>query len=65
MWEYGYVCFLSMLYITSDHDLPEMENEEEAMLSEAFNITDKSRLGCQIPINENMNGLEATIAPEE
>ena len=42
-----------------------MEDEEEAMLSEAFNITDKSRLGCQIPINENMNGLEATIAPEE
>ena len=59
------MCASCQCYITSDHNLPEMEDEEEAMLSEAFNITDKSRLGCQIPINENMNGLEATIAPEE
>ena len=59
------MCASCQCYITSDHNLPEMEDEEEAMLSEAFNITDKSRLGCQISINENMNGLEATIAPEE
>ena len=59
------MCASCQCYITSDHNLPEMGDEEEAMLSEAFNITDKSRLGCQIPINENMNGLEATIAPEE
>ena len=59
------MCASCQCYITSDHNLPEMEDEEEAMLSEAFNITDKSRLGCQIQINENMNGLEATIAPEE
>jgi 2Fe-2S ferredoxin len=59
------MCASCQCYITSDHDLPEIEDEEEAMLSEAFNTTDKSRLGCQISINENMNGLEATIAPEE
>ena len=59
------MCASCKCYITSDHDLPEMEDEEEAMLSEAFNITDKSRLSCQISIDENINGLEATIAPEE
>ena len=42
-----------------------MEDEEEAMLSEAFNVTDKSRLGCQIAINQELDGIELTIAPEE
>jgi len=52
------------MLINLDKVPTKMEDEEEAMLSEAFNITDKSRLGCQISINENMNGLEATIAPD-
>ena len=51
-------------YITSNHQLPEMESEEEAMLSEAFNVKDNSRLGCQIFINENLDGFAFEIAPE-
>jgi 2Fe-2S ferredoxin len=42
-----------------------MEDEEEAMLSEAFNVEDNSRLSCQIPITEDLEGLELTLAPEE
>ena len=42
-----------------------MEDDEEAMLSEAFNVTEKSRLGCQIAITDELEGLEITIAPEE
>ena len=32
-----------------------MEDDEEAMLSEAFNVTEKSRLGCQIAINKEID----------
>ena len=59
------MCASCQCYITSNHSLPMMEDEEEAMLSEAFNVTDKSRLGCQITINQELDGIELTIAPEE
>tara|TARA_R110000796_G_scaffold139228_2_gene255323 strand:- start:390 stop:518 length:129 start_codon:yes stop_codon:yes gene_type:complete len=41
-----------------------MEDEEDAMLSEAFNVKDNSRLSCQIPITEALNGLEIELAPD-
>ena len=41
-----------------------MSEEEEAMLSEAFHLQDNSRLGCQIPITEVLEGLKITLAPE-
>ena len=44
--------------------IPEMQMEEEAMLSEAFYVKDNSRLGCQIPITEELDGLEVILAPE-
>jgi 2Fe-2S ferredoxin len=59
------MCASCQCYITSTHELPIMGDEEEAMLSEAFNVTEKSRLGCQISITKNLEGLEITIAPEE
>ena len=58
------MCASCQCYVLSDHDLPEMQDEEEAMLSEAFYVKDNSRLGCQIQINPNMDGLEVEIAPE-
>ena len=48
----------------STHILPEISDEEEAMLSEAFNIKSNSRLGCQIFISKELDGLEFEIAPE-
>ena len=42
-----------------------MEDDEEAMLSEAFNVKESSRLGCQISITKDLEGLELKIAPEE
>ena len=42
----------------------EMEDDEEAMLSEVFNTKENSRLSCQIPITENLNNLEIEIANE-
>ncbi|NNE78232.1 MAG: ferredoxin, partial [Pricia sp.] len=48
----------------SDHDLPEKSDDEEAMLSEAFYVEDNSRLGCQIHMTEDLDGLEVELAPE-
>jgi 2Fe-2S ferredoxin len=59
------MCASCQCYVNSNHNIPEMEEEEEAMLSEAFNVKKNSRLGCQIFISKELNGLEITMAPEE
>lgn len=59
------MCASCQCYVESDHELPEKGDEEEAMLSEAFFVKDNSRLGCQIHITPELDGLEVTIAPEE
>lgn len=59
------MCASCQCYVLSDHELPEMEDAEEAMLAEAFNVEDNSRLGCQIPITPELEGLEVQLAPEE
>ncbi len=59
------MCASCQCYVLSEHDLPEKSDDEEAMLSEAFNVKDNSRLGCQLHISEAMDGLEVELAPEE
>ncbi|MDF4203658.1 2Fe-2S iron-sulfur cluster-binding protein [Maribacter sp. SA7] len=59
------MCASCQCYVLSDTELPEMGDDEEAMLSEAFNVKDNSRLGCQLHITEDMDGLEVELAPEE
>lgn len=59
------MCASCQCYIESDTELPEMESDEEAMLAEAFYVQDNSRLGCQIPITENLEGLKVRLAPAE
>ena len=59
------MCASCQCYVLSDTELPEMGDDEEAMLSEAFNVKDNSRLGCQLHITEDMDGLEVALAPEE
>ncbi|WP_281541429.1 2Fe-2S iron-sulfur cluster-binding protein [Maribacter aestuarii] len=59
------MCASCQCYVKSDHVLPEMSDDEEAMLSEAFHVQDNSRLGCQLHINADMDGLEVELAPEE
>ncbi|WP_306349830.1 2Fe-2S iron-sulfur cluster-binding protein [Flavobacterium sp. '19STA2R22 D10 B1'] len=59
------MCASCQCYVLStDIILPEMGDEEEAMLSEAFYVKENSRLGCQLPITEDMDGLELELAPE-
>jgi 2Fe-2S ferredoxin len=58
------MCASCQCYINSDHNLPELGDEEEAMLSEAFNVQENSRLGCQISITKELEGLSFELAPE-
>ena len=43
--------------------LSEPEAEEWDRLDEAFEVTENSRLSCQIILSEQMNGLKVTMAP--
>ena len=38
--------------------------EETNMLDEAFEVLPNSRLSCQILLNETLDGLRVTLAPE-
>jgi ferredoxin len=58
------MCASCQCYILSKTDLPAMQDDEEAMLSEAFYVKDNSRLGCQIRITHELEGLEVELAPE-
>ena len=58
------MCASCQCYVKSDHDLPEMQDDEEAMLSEAFYVEENSRLGCQIHMAPELEGLEVELAPE-
>tara|TARA_B110001469_G_scaffold71910_1_gene68340 strand:+ start:672 stop:998 length:327 start_codon:yes stop_codon:yes gene_type:complete len=58
------MCASCQCYINSNHSLPDAGDEEEAMLSEAFNVQKNSRLGCQISITKELEGLSFELAPE-
>lgn len=58
------MCASCHMYIESDHELPEKTDGEEDMLDEAFFVDDdKSRLGCQIKITDDLEGLVVKLAP--
>lgn len=58
------MCASCQCYVVSETALPEMSDDEEAMLSEAFDVKGNSRLGCQIQMTPDMEGLEVELAPE-
>ena len=58
------MCASCQCYVLNSIEIPEKGDDEEAMLSEVFNVKPNSRLGCQIPITEELEGLEIEIAPE-
>lgn len=58
------MCASCQCYVKSNHELPEMTPDEDLMLAEAFYVEDNSRLGCQIHMTPEMDGLEVELAPE-
>ena len=59
------MCASCQCYIISSHQLLEKTDNELAMLSEAYNVKNNSRLGCQIFVSNKLDGLEIQLAPEE
>ncbi len=58
------LCASCHCYVESDHDLHESTEDEEAMLDQTLNVKSNSRLGCQIKIVEQIDGLTVRLAPE-
>ncbi|QCX40772.1 2Fe-2S iron-sulfur cluster binding domain-containing protein [Aureibaculum algae] len=59
------MCASCQCYIeTPELELPEMSLEEEDMLDQAFHVKDNSRLGCQIYLKDELDGLIVELAPE-
>ena len=58
-------CATCHVYITNDkfNNLTAIDDDEESMLDQAFEVEKNSRLGCQIEYTNEMNGMEITLAP--
>ena len=57
------LCASCHVYVRSEHELPEPSEDELNMLDQAFFVKDNSRLGCQIKILPEIDGLCVTLAP--
>lgn len=58
------MCASCQCYVVSDHQLPPRSDDEDAMLAEAFNVKENSRLGCQIHMHPEIDSLKVQLAPE-
>lgn len=59
------LCSTCHCYVLSEEtELPEMGEDEEDMLDQAFFVEDNSRLGCQLRITPDLDGLRVQLAPE-
>ncbi len=59
------MCASCQCYVLNDVLKTERNDDEEAMLADAYHVKDNSRLGCQIHISQDLEGLEIEIAPEQ
>lgn len=57
------LCASCHMYIESEHELNEPSEDEEDMLDQAFFVEDNSRLGCQIRLANDLDGLIVRLAP--
>ena len=45
--------------------LPEMSEDENDLLDSSDHRNESSRLSCQLPLTDELDGLRVTIAPED
>ena len=57
------MCASCHMYVNSSHAIPPKSDDEEDMLDEAFFVEDHSRLGCQIHLSNELDGLKVELAP--
>ena len=58
------LCSTCHVYVNSDHDLRPPSEAEEDMLDQAFFVEENSRLGCQIKLSDDLDGLKVKLAPQ-
>lgn len=58
------MCATCQVYVESNHVLPEQSDAELDMLDQAFYVKNNSRLGCQLHLNNQLDGLIVRLAPE-
>ncbi|HIP31494.1 MAG TPA: 2Fe-2S iron-sulfur cluster binding domain-containing protein [Crocinitomicaceae bacterium] len=58
------MCATCQCYLESETELPEQSDDELDMLDQAFHVEDNSRLGCQIQITDEIDGIVLRLAPE-
>jgi 2Fe-2S ferredoxin len=58
------LCSTCHVYVLSDHELHEQSEDEENILDQAFFVKDNSRLGCQLHLSDDLEGLIVQLAPE-
>ena len=58
-------CATCHIYVTNDklNNLMPIDDDEESMLDQAFEVESNSRLGCQIEYTDELDGIELTLAP--
>lgn len=65
--ECGGACCCATCHVYVDSEwiprIQGMNDDEEAMLDQAMEVKDNSRLSCQIVMSEELDGLRVTIAP--
>ena len=59
------MCATCQCYLESDTALPEQSDAELDMLDQAFFVKPNSRLGCQIHLEEAIDGIVLRLAPEQ
>lgn len=66
--ECGGACACATCHVRVDeawvNKLPDMRDDEEDRLDDAFDVGANSRLSCQLIMGEELDGLKVTIAPD-
>ena len=58
------LCASCQVYVESAHDLSAPTDDELDMLDAALYVENNSRLGCQIKMHDDLDGLVVRLAPE-
>ena len=58
------MCAACQCYLESNTLLPEQSDDELDMLAQAFYVKNESRLGCQIQLDQSIDGIVLRLAPE-
>ena len=60
-------CATCHVYVAPEFagNLPAMSEDENDLLDSTDNRDERSRLSCQVPITDALEGVQVTIAPED